>query len=173
MMLFTTFDSPLGELLLTGEESVTAPGGLALAALSVPDQKGAVGIQPEWRHAPAAFAEAERQLAAFFAGELRSFDLEYSAGAAKGTAFREKVWAALDDIPYGETTSYGQLAQRIGASRAAVRAIGGAVGANPLLVFRPCHRVIGADGSLTGYAGGLERKRLLLGLERERAGSRR
>ncbi len=75
------------------------------------------------------------------------------------------MWAALDAVPYGATTTYGAVAARIGASRAAVRAIGGAIGANPLLIVRPCHRVIGADGSLTGYAGGLERKLQLLTLE--------
>ena len=74
-------------------------------------------------------------------------------------------WAALDDVPYGATTTYGEIAARIGASRPAVRAVGGAIGANPLLILRPCHRVIGADGSLTGYAGGLERKTRLLTLE--------
>ena len=75
------------------------------------------------------------------------------------------MWAALDSVPYGATTTYGEIAARIGASRAAVRAVGGAIGANPLLIVRPCHRVIGADGSLTGYAGGLERKVQLLTLE--------
>jgi len=82
-----------------------------------------------------------------------------------GTAFREQVWDALDSVPYGSTTTYGEIAARIGASRVAVRAVGGAIGANPLLIVRPCHRVIGADGSLTGYAGGLERKLQLLRLE--------
>jgi methylated-DNA-[protein]-cysteine S-methyltransferase len=72
------------------------------------------------------------------------------------------VWTALDSVPYGATTTYGEIAARIGASRAAVRAVGGAIGANPLLIVRPCHRVIGADGSLTGYAGGLDRKVWLL-----------
>ncbi|MDG4861014.1 methylated-DNA--[protein]-cysteine S-methyltransferase [Streptomyces sp. T-3] len=153
---WTALDSPLGELLLTGD------GSGALTSLSVPGQKGGRTRQPEWRHAPEAFQEAERQLRAYFAGELKDFGLVFRTS---GTEFRERVWAALDDVPYGGTTSYGALAGRIGASRAAVRAIGGAVGANPLLIVRPCHRVIGADGSLTGYAGGLERKRQLLGLE--------
>ena len=83
----------------------------------------------------------------------------------EGTDFRMRVWAALDSVPYGATTTYGAIAKRIGAPRAAVRAIGGAIGANPLLIVRPCHRVIGADGSMTGYAGGLERKVRLLTLE--------
>jgi methylated-DNA-[protein]-cysteine S-methyltransferase len=114
------------------------------------------------RPATEPFREAREQLAAYFAGELTEFRLPLSSA---GTAFREKVWAALDSVPYGTTTTYGSLAARVGASRAAMRAVGGAVGANPLLILRPCHRVIGADGSLTGYAGGLDRKRHLLALE--------
>ncbi|BFO16655.1 hypothetical protein SHKM778_30430 [Streptomyces sp. KM77-8] len=111
------------------------------------------------RRDPGPFREAERQLTAYFAGDLKEFRLALHATA---TPFREKVWAALDDVPYGATVSYGEIAARIGAPRAAVRAVGGAIGANPLLIVRPCHRVIGADGSLTGYAGGLERKVQLL-----------
>ncbi|NBE52988.1 methylated-DNA--[protein]-cysteine S-methyltransferase [Streptomyces boluensis] len=153
---YTHLDSPLGELLLTGD------GSGALGSLSVPGQKGGRTVRPEWHRDPAAFTEATAQLRAYFAGELKEFDLTFRTA---GTEFRERVWAALDDVPYGGTTSYGELAARIGASRAAVRAVGGAIGANPLLIVRPCHRVIGADGSLTGYAGGLERKRFLLGLE--------
>ncbi|MFC9492807.1 methylated-DNA--[protein]-cysteine S-methyltransferase [Streptomyces sp. NPDC056982] len=153
---YTVLDSPVGELLLTGDESG------ALTSLSVPGQKGGRTVQPGWRRAPERFADAEKQLAAYFAGELKEFHLEFST---EGTDFREKVWAALDDVPYGATTTYGAVAASIGASRAAVRAIGGAIGANPLLIVRPCHRVIGADGSLTGYAGGLERKLQLLSLE--------
>ncbi|NUR38505.1 MAG: methylated-DNA--[protein]-cysteine S-methyltransferase, partial [Streptomyces sp.] len=83
----------------------------------------------------------------------------------QGTEFRERVWAALDDVPYGATVTYGEIAARAGASRAAVRAVGGAIGANPLLIVRPCHRVIGANGSMTGYAGGLECKTALLTVE--------
>ncbi|MFI9719916.1 methylated-DNA--[protein]-cysteine S-methyltransferase [Streptomyces sp. NPDC052396] len=161
-MLYTELDSPLGRLLLTGTPSATAPGGTALASLSMPGQRTAVTVQPGWRQEPAAFTEAARQLAAYFAGESKEFTLEL---AVQGTEFRRRVWDALDTVPYGATTSYGELARRLGVSRAAVRAVGGAIGANPLLVVRPCHRVIGADGSLTGYAGGLERKRFLLALE--------
>ncbi|MGW1892939.1 methylated-DNA--[protein]-cysteine S-methyltransferase [Streptomyces sp. NPDC002004] len=156
---FTTLDSPLGELLLTCDESG------ALTSLSVPGQKGGRSVRPEWRHAPERFRDAEAQLVAYFAGELKEFTLTCHAD---GTDFRRTVWAALDDVPYGATATYGEIAARIGASRAAVRAIGGAIGANPLLIVRPCHRVIGADGSLTGYAGGLERKQYLLALERSR-----
>lgn len=155
-VLWTHLDSPLGQLLLTADESG------ALTSLSVPGQKGGRTVQDGWRHDPGPFRAAGEQLAAYFAGELTEFRLELKSS---GTDFRERVWDALDSVPYGETTTYGEIAARIGASRVAVRAVGGAIGANPLLVVRPCHRVIGADGSLTGYAGGLDRKRHLLGLE--------
>lgn len=153
---YTTLDSPVGELLLTADESG------ALSSLSVPGQKGGRTVGPDWRRAPEPFEEAERQLTAYFAHELKEFRLELRAS---GTEFREKVWNALDSVPYGATTTYGEIAARVGVSRIAVRAVGGAIGANPLLIVRPCHRVIGADGSLTGYAGGLERKIQLLALE--------
>ncbi|MBT2397645.1 methylated-DNA--[protein]-cysteine S-methyltransferase [Streptomyces sp. ISL-100] len=177
MTLYATMDSPLGELLLVGEESATATGGTALASLSVPGQKGGVAVEdvPEaWRRDPGAFREIGRQVRAYFGGELTRFDVEYAVGVGPGagTDFQRRVWEALETIPYGTTTSYGKLAERIGVSRAAVRALGTAIGRNPLLVVRPCHRVIGADGSLTGYAGGLERKRQLLELELEGAGAR-
>ncbi|MFF4359198.1 methylated-DNA--[protein]-cysteine S-methyltransferase [Streptomyces sp. NPDC001604] len=155
-VLWSRFDSPVGPLLLTAD-----PDG-ALTSVSVPGQKKGPEVQAGWRLEPAAFRAAEEQLAAYFAGELKEFRLEFSTA---GSEFRERVWAALDGVPYGATTSYGEIAARIGASRAAVRAVGGAIGANPLLIVRPCHRVIGADGSLTGYAGGLERKVQLLTLE--------
>jgi methylated-DNA-[protein]-cysteine S-methyltransferase len=158
-MYWTNVDSPLGPLLLTADTDG------ALTSVSVPGQKGGRGVQPAWRHDPGPFRAAGEQLAAYFAGDLEEFRLELRA---EGTAFRERVWAALDAVPYGSTTTYGAIAARIGASRAAVRAVGGAIGANPLLIVRPCHRVIGADGSLTGYAGGLERKVRLLTLEGSR-----
>ncbi|MGR8008964.1 methylated-DNA--[protein]-cysteine S-methyltransferase [Streptomyces hypolithicus] len=166
MTVYTTMDSPLGELLLAGEESATAVGGTALASLSVRGQKGGVAVEDVpggWRRTTAAFEEIERQVRAYFAGQLTRFDVEYTSGV--GTEFQRRVWAALEGVPYGSTTSYGKLAEGIGVSRAGVRALGTAIGRNPLLVVRPCHRVIGADGSLAGYAGGLERKRRLLELE--------
>ena len=153
---WTAVDAPLGRLLLTAD-----PDG-ALTSLSVPGQKGGRTVQDGWRHDPGPFRAAEEQLAAYFAGELKDFRLPLST---HGTEFRERVWAALDSVPYGATTTYGELARRIGAPRAAVRAVGGALGANPLLIVRPCHRVIGTNGSLTGYAGGLDRKVWLLTLE--------
>ncbi|MEU2560930.1 methylated-DNA--[protein]-cysteine S-methyltransferase [Streptomyces longispororuber] len=163
MTVHTTLDSPLGELLLVGEASATAKGGTALVSLSVPGQKGGAVVQDGWIRDDAAFAGIAGQLRAYFAGTLTRFDVEYAPGA--GTDFQRRVWAALDSVPYGTTTTYGALAARLGLSRAAVRALGTAIGRNPVLVVRPCHRVIGADGSLTGYAGGLDRKRRLLDLE--------
>lgn len=162
MTVYTTVDSPLGELLLVGEESKTAKGGTALASLSVPGQKGGAVVQDGWRRSPEAFAEIVSQLRAYFDGGRTRFDIEY---VPRGTAFQQRVWQALDAVPYGTTTTYGRLAEQIGAPRAAVRALGTALGANPVLVVRPCHRVIGANGSLTGYAGGLERKQQLLAHE--------
>ncbi|MGA4843545.1 methylated-DNA--[protein]-cysteine S-methyltransferase [Streptomyces sp. G45] len=163
MTVYTTLDSPLGELLLVGEASPTAPGGTALASLSMPGQKGAAVVQEGWTRDDAAFTALAGQVRAYFAGTLTRFDVEYAPGT--GTDFQRRVWDALDSVPYGTTTTYGALAGRLGLSRAAVRALGTAIGRNPVLVVRPCHRVIGADGSLTGYAGGLERKRQLLDLE--------
>ncbi|MFD4633569.1 methylated-DNA--[protein]-cysteine S-methyltransferase [Streptomyces sp. NPDC058284] len=163
MTVYTTTDSPLGELLLVGEESATAKGGTALASLSMPGQKGGAVVLDGWVRDDEAFDVISTQLRAYFAGNLTHFDIEYATGA--GTEFQRRVWDALDTVPYGTTTTYGRLAEQLGLSRVAVRALGSAIGRNPLLVVRPCHRVIGADGSLTGYAGGLESKRRLLDLE--------
>ncbi|MCL6287234.1 MULTISPECIES: methylated-DNA--[protein]-cysteine S-methyltransferase [Streptomyces] len=168
--VYARVESPLGELLLVGEETAVADGpdaagagGVRLRSLSMPGQKGGVVVQDGWRHAPEAFAEVARQLEAYFAGRSTRFDVPVAEGA--GTEFQRRVWAVLESIPYGSTVSYGQVAAQVGASGAGVRAVGTAIGRNPLLVLRPCHRVIGADGALRGYAGGLERKKLLLGLE--------
>ncbi|MER7839027.1 methylated-DNA--[protein]-cysteine S-methyltransferase [Streptomyces sp. NPDC096040] len=158
---WTRIVSPVGELLLTADTHG------ALTSLSVPGQKGGRSVEAGWLADTGPFRSAEEQLAAYFAGELKEFRLELST---HGTEFRERVWGALDSVPYGGTTTYGEIAARIGASRMAVRAVGGAIGANPLLIVRPCHRVIGADGSMTGYAGGLERKVRLLALEDGRGG---
>ncbi|GAA3093607.1 methylated-DNA--[protein]-cysteine S-methyltransferase [Streptomyces rectiviolaceus] len=161
--VYTTVESPLGELLLVGQESATANGGTALASLSMPGQKGGATVQDGWVRDDEAFAVIAGQLRSYFDGTLTHFDIEYVSGV--GTDFQERVWHALDTLPYGRTTTYGKLAEQLGVSRAAVRALGTAIGRNPLLVVRPCHRVIGADGSLTGYAGGLEAKQRLLDLE--------
>ncbi|MGW1066818.1 methylated-DNA--[protein]-cysteine S-methyltransferase [Streptomyces aureus] len=162
MTVYTTMDSPLGRLLLVGEASATARGGTALASLSVPEQKRGAVVQEGWHEDADAFREIVAQLRSYFDGRLTCFDIEY---VTSGSEFQQRVWKALETVPYGTTVSYGEVAARIGASRAAVRAVGTAIGANPLLVVRPCHRVIGATGALTGYAGGLERKRQLLDLE--------
>jgi methylated-DNA-[protein]-cysteine S-methyltransferase len=114
----------------------------------------------------AVLAKAAAQLDAYFAGELTTFDLPLSLA---GTGFQASVWAGLCDIPYGETISYGELARRIGQPSAS-RAVGLANGRNPVSIVVPCHRVIGANGSLTGYGGGLDRKRYLLGLEQRVTG---
>ncbi|MFF3469200.1 methylated-DNA--[protein]-cysteine S-methyltransferase [Streptomyces sp. NPDC001984] len=162
MTLYTTMDSPLGELLLVGEESATAGGGLALASLSVPGQTHGAVVQDDWIRKPEAFTGIVDQLRSYFDGQLIRFDIEYVTG---GSDFQRRVWTALETIPYGTTLTYSDIARSIGAPKTAVRAVGTAIGANPLLVVRPCHRVIGSSGRLTGYAGGLERKQQLLDLE--------
>jgi methylated-DNA-[protein]-cysteine S-methyltransferase len=107
--------------------------------------------------------DAERQLGEYFAGQRRDFDLPL---ANDGTEFQRKVWGELRRIPFGETASYADVARRLGYEPVVSRAVGAANGANPLPVVVPCHRVVGSDGALTGYAGGVERKRILLALER-------
>ncbi|MEU3691485.1 methylated-DNA--[protein]-cysteine S-methyltransferase [Streptomyces narbonensis] len=167
MTVYAYVDGPLGEMLLVGQ---LAEGGRAvLRSLSLPGQKGGVGVEDGWTHAPEAFAGAARQLGEYFAGRRDRFDIPYDVSG--GTEFQRRVWRALEEIPYGTTVSYGDVARLVGSSGAGVRAVGTAIGRNPLLVVRPCHRVIGADGSLRGYAAGLERKERLLGLEGALAGS--
>lgn len=114
-----------------------------------------------WTRDDNVFSDAVEQLEAYFAGELTDFDIDLEL---IGTAFQRRVWAALQTIPYGETRSYGQIADQIGVHGAA-RAVGLANGHNPISIVVPCHRVIGSNGSLTGYGGGLQRKRALLDLE--------
>lgn len=157
MTVFATMSSPLGELLLVGERT---PTGVSLTSVSMPGQRGGAVVDASWERAP--FTEAVSQLTDYFAGDLKEFDLEFTPS---GSAFQREVWAALENIPYGETTSYGAINKALGGSPARARAIGRAIGANPLLIVRPCHRVVGADGALTGYAGGLPAKETLLTLE--------
>jgi methylated-DNA-[protein]-cysteine S-methyltransferase len=107
-------------------------------------------------------AEARRQLEAYFAGDLKEFDLPLHPD---GTAFQQRVWKELQNIGYGETASYGEIAQRLGLTAGASRAVGAANGRNPIGIVIPCHRVVGSKGSMSGYAGGVERKQLLLDLE--------
>ncbi|MXY89681.1 MAG: methylated-DNA--[protein]-cysteine S-methyltransferase [Gammaproteobacteria bacterium] len=147
-------DSPIGSLLLAGD-------GDNLHTLGFPGGKMQRRHEPGWTEDAAPFAQAIEQLRAYFAGELERFDLPL---APAGTEFQRKVWAALQDIPYGETRSYGELARQVGNGKAS-RAVGAANGRNPIPVIIPCHRVVGSDGSLTGFGGGLETKRRLLDLE--------
>lgn len=153
-MLYTRFDSPIGELLAVGDEQ-------ALHGLYMQEGRTAVAVRAGWKAADAPFAGVRTQLAEYFAGLRRTFELPLRMS---GSPFQVRVWRALQEIPYGETISYGELARRIGVPTAS-RAVGVANGHNPVSVIVPCHRVIGADGSLTGYGGGVERKRLLLDLE--------
>ncbi|SDO56089.1 methylated-DNA--[protein]-cysteine S-methyltransferase [Actinacidiphila guanduensis] len=154
--VWTTTDSPLGELLLVGEETGE---GFTLTSLSMPGQRNAPAVAASWRRNAAPFAEVLRQLEAYFAGELTAFDIAFTEG---GSEFQRRVWQALEQIPYGTTTTYGAVAAQLGLPRERVQALGAAIGANPLLLVRPCHRVIGADGTMRGYAGGVERKVRLL-----------
>jgi len=151
-------DSPIGELLLVGDER-------ALHGLYMQAGRKPMTIAPEWEHDPSVFSGARGQLSEYFAGVRTSFDL---ALVMDGTPFQRRVWRALQDLPYGETISYGELARRIDQP-AAPRAVGLANGRNPISVIVPCHRVIGTDGTLTGYGGGTERKRFLLDLEQDRS----
>ncbi len=152
-MRYSYHNSPIGRLLLAGDDS-----GLQLLHM---DAAQPWELDESWQPAKGELDEACRQLDLYFQGRLKRFDLRL---APRGTAFQQEVWQALQAIPYGKTTSYSELAERIGNPKA-VRAVGTANGANPISIIIPCHRVIGRDGSLTGYAGGLSRKALLLKLE--------
>jgi methylated-DNA-[protein]-cysteine S-methyltransferase len=162
MNVYATMESPVGELLLAGHQVQTGREGIALTGVSMSGWRNAPARPGQWHLAPAAFAEVTRQLTAYFAGQRRVFDLEL---APAGTEFQQLVWRALDTIPYGTTTTYGALAGQLGVPRGRIQAVGAAIGANPLAIIRPCHRVIGADGTMKGYAGGVERKQQLLALE--------
>ena len=154
MTYLWTADSPIGPLTMLGD-------GERLAGLRMAAQRHAAPPPADAVRDSGPFAAVTAQLEAYFAGERRSFDLPVHL---HGTPFQVRVWQALREIPYGTTTTYGALARRLG-SAGAVRAVGLANGRNPIAIVVPCHRVVGADGSLTGYAGGLDRKRYLLGLE--------
>ena len=155
-IFFTHLPSPVGELLLVGDDD-------GLRGLFMPgDRDLPVAPEPAWVRDDERFADAAKQLREYFAGERTAFELDL---APRGTPFQLEVWEALRAIPYGETVSYAELAVSIGRP-AAVRAVGAANGHNPLSIVVPCHRVIGADGSLTGFSAGLEAKRTLLDLDR-------
>jgi methylated-DNA-[protein]-cysteine S-methyltransferase len=151
--------SPIGQLLLTGD-------GHALTGLWMLDadrhSAGASRLEAGLTPSPAAFTEVAAQLEEYFAGDRKEFTVPL---APSGTPFQLAVWTQLTRIPYGSTASYGDIARALGKRPVAARAVGLANGANPISVIVPCHRVIGSDGSLTGYGGGLERKELLLRLE--------
>lgn len=156
---YRTMESPVGLLTLAGV-------GNRLSHLRMVDQT----YEPDragWEPDQSAFDEAARQLELYFAGELQTFDLELNM---VGTPFQRRVWEALLTIPYGQTRSYGEIAKHIGAPGAS-RAVGLANGHNPIGIIVPCHRVIGANGKMTGYGGGIDRKKLLLGLEKSHASS--
>jgi methylated-DNA-[protein]-cysteine S-methyltransferase len=155
MMFYTWMESPVGKLLLAADDA-----GLRFVLFAEGREPAAPGSQ--WREdSTPLLRETIRQLRAFFAGDLREFQLPL---APQGPSFHQRVWRELCKIPYGETTSYGELARRIGAPQAC-RAVGRANGANPIAIVIPCHRVIGSNGKLTGYGGGLPRKEFLLALE--------
>jgi len=153
-MLYGGVESPIGDLLLLGD-------GRALRGLYMTGGRRPVRIDSAWERCDEAFAAVRVQLGEYFAGERTRFDVPIEM---EGTRFQRRVWRELEEIPYGETISYGELARRVEQPSAA-RAVGLANGRNPISVIVPCHRVIGANGSLTGYGGGMARKRILLGLE--------
>jgi methylated-DNA-[protein]-cysteine S-methyltransferase len=155
-IFFTTIDSPVGALFLTSN-------GEAIIELFMEKHKGGPKPIRDWRRDDGLFREAADQLRAYFAGELTEFDLPL---ATDGAPFQQRVWAELRKIPYGSTISYGDLARRIGNPKAS-RAVGAANGSNPISIIIPCHRLIGSNGKLTGYGGGIERKKFLLEFEAE------
>jgi methylated-DNA-[protein]-cysteine S-methyltransferase len=157
-MFYDFLETPIGRILLAGN-------GNALCRIGLPEARHPSPIESDWCREPSAFVEARRQFDAYFDGQRMDFDLVL---APQGSAFQRDVWQALRDIPYGVTISYAELARRIGNPKAS-RAVGLANGANPLAIIVPCHRVVGANGSLTGYGGGLAAKRFLLDLERRHA----
>lgn len=162
-MVFSRIPSPIGDLLAVADRG-------ALAALYFNAERALARLRASSgagiRQAPGEFVALRSQLAAYFAGELRDFDLPL---APVGSPFEQRVWRELQTIPYGTTTSYGEVARRLGVPNAA-RAVGTANGRNPIPIIIPCHRVIGSTGGLTGYGGGLARKRHLLDLEARHSG---
>ena len=154
-MNYRYIPSPIGEILIAGD-------GEGLKYVGFPSGKGRLEPEDSWQQDTSGFPEVKVQLDEYFAGTRTRFDLKL---APHGTAFQLAVLRALQEIPYGETRSYQDIARRIGKPKS-VRAVGAANGRNPLPIIIPCHRVIGADGSLTGFGGGLPTKRFLLDLER-------
>ena len=154
-ILFTVMNSPLGEILLAGStQGLTHVSFQAGTSPLIPE--------PNWQRDEDVWATAVTQLTEYFAGERQKFDLPL---APQGTPFQQEVWHYLQTIPYGRTTTYGTIAQELGKPMAS-RAVGSANGRNPIAIIIPCHRVVGSNGALTGYAGGLQFKAALLELER-------
>jgi methylated-DNA-[protein]-cysteine S-methyltransferase len=156
MTYYTCIETPIDPILLTSD-------GTALTGLYMDLDRPGPRVRKDWVRSDdaAPLAEARRQMALYFEGKLSQFDLPL---ALSGTPFQQQVWEALKEIPYGATISYGELARRIGQPSAS-RAVGMANGRNPIGIIVPCHRVIGANGKLTGYGGGLPRKEALLAFE--------
>ena len=157
--MWTLMDSPVGELRIVEQRRRDHRDRV----LALPRRATAGRSATATTHHPV-LVEACRQLTAYFARDLKEFDLPL---APRGSDFQQRVWEQLLDIGYGETASYGEIAARLGKTNAASRAVGLANGRNPIPIVIPCHRVIGADGTLTGYAGGIERKQTLLELEQD------
>ncbi|MBV9580401.1 MAG: methylated-DNA--[protein]-cysteine S-methyltransferase [Chloroflexi bacterium] len=153
-MRYAVIASPIGDLVAWGETE-------ALAGLGFADSPRSVRVDPAWSRDDSGFPEVAEQLEAYFGGRLTAFDLRLQV---RGTTFQQRVWEMVRTIPYGTTVTYGELAAELGKPRA-MRAVGSANGSNPISIIIPCHRLVGVDGSLTGYGGGLERKRWLLGHE--------
>jgi methylated-DNA-[protein]-cysteine S-methyltransferase len=162
MRYYSELATPIGPVTIVSD-------GTAITAITMRPAAAVIARGGEWIEDDERLAEARAQLAAYFAGRLRQFSLPL---AARGSAFQMQVWAALQQIPFGATTSYGALAAALGHPGSA-RAVGAANRTNPIGIVVPCHRVIGANGTLTGYAGGIERKQFLLDHEAALAGSQR
>ncbi len=158
-MYYCYLETPIGDLLLAGDED-------ALYLIGFPE--GSMRREPadDWIFSEKPFADAREQLTAYFEGDRKSFDLNLKPG---GTEFQMQVLDELQNIPYGTTTSYGDIAKRIGRPKA-VRAVGAANGRNPIPIIIPCHRVIGSNGAMTGFGGGIPMKKALLKLELENSG---
>ncbi len=153
-LFYTYIPSPLGDLLVAGD-------GQTLHLISFPTGNKTLRHADHWQRNDGMFKEVAKQLKAYFAGKLKEFDLPLTLD---GTDFQNQVWKNLATIPYGETATYGEMAKKAGRPKAS-RAVGAANGANPLPIVLPCHRVIGSTGDLTGFGGGMDAKKFLLGLE--------
>lgn len=158
LVRYSIVESPLGRILIAGS-------GHGIRTVSFLDGTAPVHISSDWMLSPESFRNAEEQLTAYFRGALREFDVELDL---EGTEFQIEVWNELRRVPYGRTSSYTEIAAAIGRPKA-VRAVGAANGANPVPVFIPCHRILGSDGRLTGYRGGIDIKRRLIELEQRAA----